>query len=50
MGLSAPLVPHIILWMAFPDSFSGSVSSWLCYLAAIGQFLYMVKEKGEYMS
>jgi len=47
IGFAATLLPHIILWVCFPDSFAGSVPAWMCFLAAIGQFLYIIFDNAD---
>jgi len=41
IGFFCTLLPHLIIWAMFPDQLAGKVPSWLCFFAAIGQFLYM---------
>jgi ethanolaminephosphotransferase len=47
IGFAATLLPHIILWIAYPESFAGNVPAWMCYMAALGQFLYIIFDNAD---
>jgi ethanolaminephosphotransferase len=47
LGFFCTLIPHLIIWVNYPDQLAGPVPSWLCILASVGQITYMTLDNAD---
>jgi len=41
-GFACTLIPHLLIFLYFPNELQGEVPRWLCFLAAVGQMAYVI--------